>query len=95
MTIVVTVRIPEVDIDRVRQVERDYPELSAKLGASLKANGCLSHRRVFRDGEILDIDEWESEEGLRAFLQESGEVIRELAALRGTGTPSDTIWQVY
>lgn len=95
MSIVVTVRIPDVDIDRVRKVEREQPELHAKLRESLKRNGCISHRRLYNGNEILDIDEWESEEGLRSFLAEMGPTIRELAQLRGTGTPSDTIWQVY
>lgn len=95
MSIVVTVRIPDVDIDRVREVEEQHPELRARLGESLKRNGCISHRRLYRDTEILDIDEWESEEGLRAFLAESGPVIAQLAELRGTGKPADTIWNVY
>lgn len=95
MSIVVTVRIPDADIERVREVEREHPELRAQLGESLKRHGCISHRRLYRENEILDIDEWESEEGLRAFLAESGSVIAELATLRGTGRPSDTIWNIY
>lgn len=95
MSIIVTVRIPDVDIERVRQVDADHPELRAELGESLKRHGCIGHRRVYRENEIMDIDEWESEEGLRAFLAESGPIIAQLAELRGTGKPSDTIWSVY
>ena len=95
MTIVVTVSIPNVDIARVREVEKTHAHLNAQVKDALKRHGCISHRRLYRDDEILDIDEWESEEGLRAFLAEMGPVIRELAAARGTGKPSDTIWQVY
>ncbi|GGA70777.1 hypothetical protein GCM10011490_21770 [Pseudoclavibacter endophyticus] len=95
MTIVVTVRIPDVDIERVRQVERDYPELHEQLRESITRHGCKGHRRLYRENEILDIDEWESEDDLKAFLEESGPVIRQLAELRGTGKPSDTIWNIY
>ncbi|MCB1272938.1 MAG: hypothetical protein KDB25_00885 [Leucobacter sp.] len=95
MSIVVTVRIPNADVERVRQVDADHPELRAQLIESLQRHGNISHRRLYRDNEIMDIDEWETEEGLRAFLAESGEVIAKLAELRGTGTPSDTIWSVY
>ena len=95
MSIVVTVRIPDVDIQRVREVEKTHAHLNVQVKDALKKHGCISHRRVYRDNEILDIDEWESEEGLRAFLQEVGPVIRELAQARGTGKPSDTIWQIY
>lgn len=95
MSIVVTVSIPNVDIARVREVEKTHADLQVKLRESLKRNGCISHRRLYRENEILDIDEWESEEGLRRFLEEMGPVIRQLAEARGTGKPSDTIWQVY
>lgn len=95
MSIVVTVRIPDVDIDRVREVEKTHAEQNRQLHEALKRHGCISHRRLFRDGEILDIDEWPAEENLRAFLAEMAPVIRELAKARGTGKPFDTIWQVY
>jgi len=95
MSIVVTVRIPNVNIEKVREVAETHKELHAKLRESLKRNGCISHRRLYNENEILDIDEWESEDGLRAFLTEMGPTIRELASLRGTGTPEDKIWQVY
>ncbi|MDF0600983.1 hypothetical protein P1J78_09595 [Psychromarinibacter sp. C21-152] len=95
MSIVVTVRIPDVDMDRVREVEKTHAEQIEKMKDALKRHGCISHRRLYREGEILDIDEWESEEGLRAFLEEMGPTIQELAKARGTGKPFDTIWQVY
>lgn len=95
MAIVVTVRIPNADVERVREVDAAHPELRQQLRESLKRHGNISHRRLYRDNEIMDIDEWESEEGLKAFLEESGPIIRQLAELRGTGQPSDTIWQIY
>ena len=95
MSIVVTVRIPDVDIDRVRQAAISHPEEHAALKEALKRHGNISHRRLYREGEIMDIDEWESEEGLRAFLAEMMPTIRLLAEVRGTGKPTDTIWQIY
>jgi len=94
-TIIVTVRIPNADIERVREVERTHAHLQAQVKEALKKRGCISRRSLYQGTEILDIDEWESEQGLRAFLQEMGPVIRELAAARGIGTPSGTIWRVY
>lgn len=95
MSIVVTVRIPDVDINRVREVEKTHAQLNSQLKDALKRHGCISHRRLYNGTEILDIDEWESEAGLKAFLAEMLPVIRELAAARGTGKPTDTIWQIY
>lgn len=95
MSIVVLVNIPNADVERVRQVERDYPELQEELMSALKRHGNISHRRLYRDNEILDVDEWESEEGIQAFLEENRPLIRKLAELRGTGVPTDSTWQIY
>jgi hypothetical protein len=43
----------------------------------------------------MDVDEWRTEAGVQAFLAEMGPVIRELATARGTGQPTDAIWQIY
>jgi hypothetical protein len=95
MSIVVTVRIPDADIERVREVEKTHAHLNAKIKDALKRHGCIAHRRLYRANEILDIDEWETEEGVKTFLEEMMPVIRELAAARGTGRPVDSVWQIY
>jgi hypothetical protein len=91
MGIVVTVRIPDVNMDKVREVERTHAAQIGQLKDALKRHGCTAHRRLYRENEILDIDEWQSEEGLRAFLEEMGPTIRVLAQARGAGRPFDTI----
>ncbi|HEY4277426.1 MAG TPA: hypothetical protein VGM91_04340 [Conexibacter sp.] len=90
--ILVTVTIPGATIEAVERVARERPELGAKLRETSKRHGSLSHRRLFRDGEILDIDEWPSEQALDAFLAEAEPIIQELQALRGSGAPVHTVW---
>lgn len=93
MSVIILVKIPNADPERVRQVQRDYPELHEELHEALERHGCISHQRLYRGDEILDIDEWESEEGVQAFLEEKRPLIRQLAELRGTGIPTDSVWQ--
>ena len=95
MSILVTVTISNANVDRVREVATTHAHLNEKIKDALKRHGCVSHRRFFRGNEILDIDEWETEEGFRAFLVEMKSVIKELADARGTGLPTDTVWQRY
>ncbi|MBE2277334.1 MAG: hypothetical protein IAE87_13705 [Rhodobacteraceae bacterium] len=97
MSIVVIVRIPNVDIDKVREAAVTHKELHEQLRNALNRYGCLSHKRIYNTElrEIMDIDEWESDEGMRAFLKEMGPTIAQLAAIRGTGKPTDSIWQNY
>lgn len=95
MSVVVLVRIPDADIERAQQVERDYPELQEQLDAALKRHGNLGYQRLYRDGEILWIHEWETKEGVEAFREENLPLILKLAKLRGSGTPTETFWNIY
>ncbi|MDQ4111743.1 MAG: hypothetical protein M3306_11675 [Actinomycetota bacterium] len=95
MPITVTVRITGADMDRVREVADEYPELGNELRGLLEKHGLISHRRFYNGSEILDIDEWDSEDGFRAFLEVGSPVIAKLAHLRGTDVPTDQIWYPY
>lgn len=95
MSILVTVRIPDADPDRVRRVSAENPELGRELKELLDKHGNISHRRYFANGEILDIDEWEDEAGFQAFLAEAGPIIQKFVELRGTGQPRDTLWHPF
>ena len=92
MSIVVTVTIKNADHDKFRHVDQEHPELRRQLFGYLKKHGNISHTRLIRDDEVLDIDEWESEESFQAFLAEASGVIAEIARLRGTAAPQDTVW---
>jgi hypothetical protein len=52
-----------------------------------------SHRRVYGDGEFMDIDEWESAEGRQAFLAEAAPYLRELSEARGSPPPVSRVWR--
>ena len=94
MSILVTVRISNT-IEAARRVREDHPELGQELGALLKKHGNISHQRIYNDTEILDLDEWESEEGFNAFLAEAKTIILKLSALRGDAQPpQDGIWNI-
>ena len=91
MTIVVTVRIPAT-LEQVRKAEEACPGLYDEIIALAQAHGMLSHRRVYRDGEILDIDEWPSEEARAAFRAVAGPLVARLSAARGSGPSSSETW---
>lgn len=93
MPILVTVRFDNWSQEKAREVEASHPHLRAQLGEMIERHGGISHRRFFRPGQALDLDEWQDESGYRAFLAEAGPVIDELARLRGTSKPTDEVWQ--
>ena len=94
MSILVTVRIAN-NIEAARRVREEHPELGQQLGELLKKHGCIGHRRLYRDNEILDLDEWESEAGVKAFLAEAQPIIEEISRLRGDSQlPQDATWNI-
>jgi hypothetical protein len=91
MSIVVTVRF-EGDPDRMRAFKREHAGVYEELNAIGRRHGMIGHRQLYREGEILDIDEWETAEGRQAFLDEAAPQLKELAAFVG-GMWQSTVWQ--
>ena len=91
MSVLVTVRIPH-SLDKVQRIEQENPEVMHRIIAAA-GKYMTSHRRVQRDGEVMDLDEYVREEDYRTFFAEAGEAIREYSELLGGGV-GDTVWNV-
>jgi hypothetical protein len=91
MTIVVTVRI-EATLEQIAAADRAEPGLYDEIIALAKEHGMLSHRRVYRDGAVLDIDEWPSEEAREAFRAVAQPLLARMGAARGTKPGTAEIW---
>jgi hypothetical protein len=91
MTVVVTLLF-QSDVAHARRVEVEHAEAYSTVIATARKHGLRSHRRVYGDGEFLDIDEWETIEGRQAFLREAAPHLRELSDARGSGPPVSKIW---
>ncbi len=89
MSLLVTVRIPH-PLNEVQQIEKSHPEvMHSIMAAAMKY--MTGHRRVERDGEVMDIDEFVEEADYRKFFGEAGEAIREYSELLGGGV-HDVLW---
>ena len=93
MTVVVTVLIP-TDARRTRAAEIEHAAAHRAVLDAARRHGMLSHRRVYGDGEVLDIDEWESLEGRARFLDEAAPYLQELREARGSGPSTAKVWHV-
>jgi len=58
-----------------------------------KPHGLISHRFYGSSDELLVVDEWESEEGFRAFFAEATEIPGLMAAAGVTSEPEITFWR--
>jgi hypothetical protein len=89
MSLLVTVRIAH-PLDRVEQLEAAHPEVMQRIRAAA-VKYMTSHRRVARDGEVMDIDEFMEETDYHRFFAEAGDAVREYGELLGGGV-SDVLW---
>ncbi len=90
MSIVVTVRFTG-DPDRMRAFNAERRETYDAIRELGRKHGMIGHRQLYREGEILDIDEWESPEGRQAFLEEAAPLLGQLSEFVG-GSWQSTVW---
>jgi hypothetical protein len=89
--VVVTV-VFEADAELARRVEAEHADAHRAVLETARRHGMRSHRRLYGDGEFIDIDEWETLEGRLAFLEEAGPHLRELSEARGSPPPVSKVW---
>ena len=94
MTIVVTVRFAAT-LEQARRAQEAEPGLYDGIMALAYAHGLRSHRRVYHEGEIMDIDEWESEEGRAAFRAAAAPLLERWRAARGSPPSTSETWIPY
>ena len=91
MTVVCTVRIPRA-LAKVRQVERDNPDVMEVIGAAARKY-MIAHRRTATDAEVMDLDEFASREDYDAFIGEARTAIERYGELLGAPA-QDTVYTV-
>src|SRR5439155_1798852 len=91
MTVVVTLLF-EADVELARRVEAEHAEAYRAVIATARRHGLRSHRRLYGEGEFMDVDEWKNIDGRQAFLQEAAPYLRELAEARGSPPPVAKVW---
>lgn len=91
MTIVVTVHF-QGDPDKMRAFNTERRATYAAMIEIGRKHGMIGHRQLYREDEILDIDEWESAEGRQAFLSEAAPLLQELLDFVG-GSWQSTVWE--
>ena len=89
MSALVTVRNP-YPLDKVQRFEQEHPEVMEPIIAAARKY-MTSHRRVERAGEVMDLDEYATEEDYQLFLAEAGDAIRAYSELLGGGV-HDVVW---
>jgi hypothetical protein len=91
MTIIVTVRFTG-DPERADAVLREHPAIADAVRKAAAAHGLVKTTRYRREGEFLEIDEWEREEDRNAFLAEVGAHLTRWNELAEISDMESTVW---
>lgn len=67
MSVIVILR-SEGDPAKIEQAAKANPERMQKILDHAREHGVIHHRFLGGDGEVIVLDEWESEEGFQAFF---------------------------
>jgi quinol monooxygenase YgiN len=68
-------------------------ELMRGLSQRGRDMGCISHRFISREGEMMAIDEWDSEESFHKFFGDNADIQGITAQIGLAAPPEVTVWQ--
>ena len=94
MSVLMTLRA-SADVKRLEDFAAENPEKMRSIVERAQQAGVIAHRFYGTEGgQIMVVDEWESEEGFQAFFQEAGALIRPMMQAAGvTSEPEIKFWR--
>jgi quinol monooxygenase YgiN len=93
MTVIVTVRFTG-DPERADAVLREHPNIADAVRKAAADHGLIRSTRYVRDGEFLEIDEWEREEDRNGFLADAGPYLKRWNEFAGISDMQSTVWHL-
>ncbi|MFE9320857.1 hypothetical protein ACIHDR_13510 [Nocardia sp. NPDC052278] len=88
MAVVVELHFKTDDLSAAKQSLDSNRDLLQEITQDAKNMGGLHHRFLEGDGEIIVIDEWESEESFRKFFDNNPKIARVIQAAGIPGPPT-------
>lgn len=92
MAVLMTLRV-KGDASELARRANGNPEGMLAILEKAKPHGLISHRFYGSADEILVVDEWETEEGFKAFFAEATEVPVLMAEVGVTTEPQISFWR--
>jgi heme-degrading monooxygenase HmoA len=66
----------KADADKLEQYAQEHQEELHKITDDAKSNGCLHHTFAAENGDVVIMDEWESQEGFQKFFDGNQDVAK-------------------
>ena len=83
----------KADPAKLEEVSRANPEMLQTIIEHSKTHGAIHHRFVGGDGEVVVIDEWESQEGFQAFFEHDEDIPKLMQEAGVTSEPEISFYK--
>src|SRR5437879_5226923 len=80
------------DPDKLEQYARENAEQMKRIAEDGKSKGAIHHRFFGGDGEVVVVDEWDSEESFQGFFEGQQEIPEIMQAV-ATGEPQISFYR--
>jgi heme-degrading monooxygenase HmoA len=92
MSVYMSLRV-KADPARLEQVARDNPDTLLAIAERAKGQGAIHHTFAAADGEVVVMDEWESEEAFQRFFESDPEVPKLMEQAGASGAPEISFYR--
>ena len=92
MSVYMSMRI-KGDPAKLEEVAASNREMLKGIAGRAQEQGCIHHRFAGRDGEIVVIDEWESEEAFQRFFEGEDDIPKLMQEVGVTEQPQPAFWR--
>jgi heme-degrading monooxygenase HmoA len=86
MSVYMSLRV-KADADRLAKAAAENQEMLQAIAARARDKGCIHHRFARQDGDVLVIDEWDSEDSFWSFFKADPDVPKLMQAAGAEGEP--------
>lgn len=91
MSVLMVMHVPG-DPSKLEEYARTNPETIKGISADGREHGAIHHRFFGGDGEIVVVDEWDSEESFQQFFEAQQEIPKVMQAV-GAGEPQISFYR--
>ena len=93
MPVTITVRFQVADVAKALQTMNAHAQDLERITLDARSKGCLSHRFVAGQSELVAIDEWGSADQFKSFFEDNA-AIRAISTESGAaGPPTVAVYQ--
>jgi heme-degrading monooxygenase HmoA len=92
MSVYMSLRV-KADAGKLEEYAREHLDQLQRITEHARSHGCIHHTFAQVDGDIVAMDEWETEDGFREFFNSDEDIPQVMQAVGASGEPEVTFYR--